>query len=102
MFLLSGCIPPKKTQINDFKETMDNRIGRESSIVTSSSSEFYKKEKISTKIIRYYFKMNKQGYMGGKECVIYEDVDTSTNKIIKWGYVSLPDKCRKGLNWLVF
>jgi hypothetical protein len=102
ILVLNGCMSPKKIQINSFKETLDKRIGRELNPEYLLNHKDYKEDKISEKIIRYYFKMNRQGYMGGKDCVIYEDVDVSTNKILAWGYVNSPDKCRKGLNWLVF
>jgi hypothetical protein len=99
---LVACQPPKKEQINGFKETMDERIG---GILTSADVMVLKKdnmvstEKINNDIIRYYIKMEDPHYIGGKGCEIYRDIDFKTNRITAWGYVSSPDKCRSKIKW---
>jgi len=103
MLVLNGCISPKKTQIDDFIKTMNDSIGL---IKTPSNVKIMKRmydvtvSELNNNIIRYTIKMDHSGQMGGKNCIVYEDVDKTTNRILSWGYVSSPDKCRKKINWL--
>jgi len=102
VFAMVACQPPKNVQISRFAETMDRSVGR---VLSSVDIEYLKNNytvssnKIDANITRYYIKMDNPNYIGGKGCEIYRDIDNRTNKIIRWHYISSPDKCRSRIGW---